>query len=98
MMVFLAKIETAFIVPKRGCAVVPVALPDPDLRVKPGDAVQIRGPNGRLDARIGSVERLVRRDNGCCVAFLLSGEIERSQIGPDMEIWIEDSKEPTNNP
>jgi hypothetical protein len=89
MMVFLSKIETAFTVPKRGCAIVPVALTDSDLRVKPGDAVQIRGPNGRLDARIGSIERLVRRDDGCCIAFLLLGEIDRSQIGPDAEIWIE---------
>jgi hypothetical protein len=89
MMVFLSKIETAFTVPNRGCAVVPAALPDPDLRVRAGDAVQIRGPNGRLDARIGSVERLVRRDNGCRIAFLLLGEIDRSQIGPDAELWVE---------
>jgi hypothetical protein len=97
MMVFLSKIEAAFTVPKRGCAVVPVNLTDRDLRVKAGDAVQIRGPNGRLDARIGSIERLVRRDNGCCIAFLLLGDIDRSQIGPAAEIWIESASAETVN-
>jgi hypothetical protein len=88
-MVFLSKIEGAFTVPTRGCVVVPVALTNPDLRVKAGDAVQLRGPNGCLDAHITAVEWLVRRDNGCRFGFLLSGNIDCSQIGSDAEIWIE---------
>lgn len=86
-MVFLAKLESAFIVPGRGCVVVPVALTNPDLRVRAGDVVQLRGANGCLDAHITSVEWLVRRDNGCHFGFLLSGTIDCSQIGSDAELW-----------
>jgi hypothetical protein len=91
-MVFLSRIETAFSVPSRGCVVVPLALTDPDLRIKSGDVVQLRGPNGRLDARISAIERLTRRDKGCRLGLLLSGEIDCSQIGPDVEIWVEQTK------
>jgi len=88
-MVFLSKVEIAFSVPARGCVVVPVALTDPNLRVKAGDAVQLRGPNGCLDAHIGAVEWLTRRDEEGRFGFLLSEEVDCSKIGPDAEIWVE---------
>jgi len=94
-MVFLAKLEGAFTIPGRGCVVVPAALTNPDLRVKAGDVVQLRGANGCQDAQITAVEWLVRRDNGCRFGFLLSGTIDCSQIGLDTEIWVEQSKHPS---
>lgn len=92
VMVFLSKVETAFTVPTRGCVVVPVAFTNPDLRVKAGDAVQLRGPNGCLDVHITAIEWLSRRDNECHFGFLLSENVDCAQITPDAEIWIEDSK------
>ena len=92
VMVFLSKVETAFTVPTRGCVVVPFALTNPDLRVKAGDAVQLRGPNGCLDVHITAIEWLTRRDNGCHFGFLLSGNLDCTQIKPGAEIWVEDSR------
>lgn len=89
-MVFLAKLESAFTVPGRGCVVVPAAVANPDLRIKAGDVVQLRGANGCPDAHIVAVEWLVRRDNGCHFGFLLSGTFDCSQIGLDTEIWVAD--------
>jgi hypothetical protein len=94
-MIFLAKIECAFTVPGRGCVVVPVALTNPDLRVRAGDVVQLRGANGCLDAKIAAIEWLTRRDNGCRFGFLLSGSIDCSRIDSNAEIWVEQSKHPS---
>ena len=90
-MVFLSKVETAFAVPTGGCVVVPVALTDPSVRVKPGDAVQLGSPSGCLEAHVSAVEWLVRRSNQSRFGLLLSGDIECSQISTDAEIWIEQS-------
>jgi hypothetical protein len=90
-MVFLSKIEAAFSVPTRGCVIVPLAFTNPDLRVKAGDAVQLRGPNGCLNAHISAIEWLTRSSNGCHFSFLLSEDIDCSQIPTDAEIWVEPS-------
>jgi len=89
-MVFLSKIESTFSVAGRGCGVVPVALPESGPVVRAGDAIQLRGPNGTLDARIAAIEWLVRQDSGCRFAFLLSKGIDKSQVPQDAEIWIEE--------
>ena len=91
-MVFLSKVEIVFSVPTRGCVVVPIALTDPNLRVKAGDAVQLRGPNGCLDVHVGAIEWLTRRDEGCRFGLLLAEDIDCSKIGPDAEIWVEHPK------
>ena len=90
-MILLSKVEAAFTVPTRGCVVVPVAPIDPHVQVKAGDAIQLRGPSGCVDAHISSVEWLTRQSNGCQFALLLSGEIDCSQIPKDAEIWIDQS-------
>lgn len=76
----------------RGCVVVPVDLASSGVKVKAGDAIQLRGSNGCLDARISAIEWLVRRDNGCRFALLLSGDIDSSQIPEEAEIWIENKR------
>jgi hypothetical protein len=92
VMVFLSKMEVAFAVTTRGCVVVPLTFTNPDLRVKVGDAVQLRGPTGCLNAHIRAIEWLTRGDDGCRFGFLLSEDIDCSRIPPDAEIWIEHSK------
>jgi hypothetical protein len=91
-MIFLSKIETKFSVSTRGWVVVPVALTNPDIQVKAGDAIQLRDSERYVDARIDQIERLIRHDGGCPFGFLVSEEIDCSQIGSDAEIWIEPSK------
>ena len=88
-MVFLSKLETAFTVPTRGCVIVPVAFTNPDIRVKPGDAVQLRGPNGCVESHITAVENLVRDSAGFQFGFLLSDDLDCSTIPVDAEIWID---------
>ena len=90
-MVLLSKVAGAFPIPGRGCVVVPLALANPELRVRSGDAVQIRVANSCFDAHITTVEWLVRRGNGRRLGLLLSATIDCSRIGPDAEIWIEQS-------
>jgi hypothetical protein len=87
-MEFLSKIETVFSVPTRGWVVMPFAFTNPDLRVKAGDVIQLRDSKRCLDARVDRVEWLTRSDGGCHFGFLLSKEIDCSQIGPDAEIWV----------
>lgn len=94
-MVFLAKIETAFNVTSRGCVVVLAALTNPELRVRAGDAVQLRGRNGCGDTRVIAIERIQRQQKECCLGFLLSREIDCSGIGSDTEIWVEQPKQPS---
>ena len=92
VMVFLSKVELTFTVPTRGCVVVPVALTDPELRVRTGDAIQLRSPGRCLDARIQQIEWIVRRPGPNCIGLLLSGEVDTSQIPPNAEIWVDNSK------
>jgi hypothetical protein len=92
-MVFFSKIESKFTVSSRGCVVVPVALTDnPELRVRAGDVIQFRSPSGCLDARIKQIEWLTRRPGLSHLGFLLSEEINESQIPLEAEIWVERSK------
>jgi hypothetical protein len=85
---FLSKIELVFTVQGSGCVIVPIGLTDPDLRVRVGDTVQLRSGTEKLDARIAGVELIEQSSGPCHVAFLLSSEIGKSQIHPEMEIWI----------
>jgi hypothetical protein len=87
-MVFLSKIEATFTVPTRGCVIVPVALTDPELRVKAGDVIQLRSPGGCVDARIKQIEWLTGFQGTSRFGFLLSEEVSHSQISLEAEIWI----------
>jgi hypothetical protein len=91
-MVFLSNIESKFTVSARGCVVVPVALTDPELRVKAGDAIQLRSPSSCMDARIKQIEWLKTGPGLSRLGFLLPEEIKESQIPPETEIWVEKSK------
>ena len=88
-MVFLSKLEAAFVVPTRGCVIGPAALTTPDFQVKPGGRIQLRSTNGCVGALIISVERLVRNSTGSQIGFLLLSDIDCSAIPSDAEIWID---------
>jgi hypothetical protein len=90
-MVFLSKIEVTFTVRTRGCVIVPVALTDPELRVRAGDAIQLRNHNFCLNARVKQIE-WITGNQGLRFGFLLSEEVDESQIPREAEIWVENSK------
>jgi len=85
-MVALSKIEHVFTVPTRGYVIVPVALNEQ--RVSIGDLVQLRSPERNPEARIVGIEMIKQISGPCRVGFLLSNEINKSQIPPEAEIWV----------
>jgi hypothetical protein len=89
----LAKVETVFSVPGRGIVIVPAGLPD--LKVRDGDQVQLRVPNGcTRDTCITAVESMnqgpgkPRRP-----AFMLPLGIEKHEIVEGTEIWLPEARE-----
>ncbi len=73
----------------RGAVIVPVWLSD--FRIKAGDPIQLRSPNGRVkDTRIAAVELLKQAEGQCRTAFQLSRDIAiaRDEIGEGTEIWV----------
>lgn len=91
-MLFLSKVDYAFNVPTRGCVVVPVGLTEPELRVRVGDAIQLRTSSGFLDGCIIGIEMIMQRSGPCRLGFLLSKGIDKSKIPQEAEIWIERAK------
>jgi hypothetical protein len=85
---FLSKVEYAFTVPTRGCVVLPVDFNDPESRVSVGDAIQLRTSSGFIDGHIIGIEMIKQRSGPSRVGFLLSKEIDKSQISQEAEIWI----------
>jgi hypothetical protein len=88
-MILFSKIEAAYIVPTRGCVVVPIDFATPDLRVKAGDRIQIRNEGECIEAQITSVEWMVRSPGPGSFGLLLSKELDCSQITSNAEIWVE---------
>jgi hypothetical protein len=91
VLAFLSKIELTFTVRTRGCVIVPIALTDPELQVRAGDAIQLRSHNFSLDTQIKWIE-WITGNTGRRLAFLLPEEVDESQIPPEAEIWVENSK------
>jgi hypothetical protein len=85
----IAKVESFFMISGRGAVIVPVWLSD--FRVKAGDPVQLRSPNGQVkNTRIAAVELLKPEDGECRIALLLSREImlTKDEVGEGTEIWV----------
>jgi hypothetical protein len=88
--IFLSSSEHVFIVPTRGCVIVPLALTE---TVAIGETIQLRSGGACLDSRITGIEMITRQPGlPCKLCFLLSEEITKSQIPPGAEIWIRESK------
>ena len=94
-MPLIAKVESFFMLSGRGAVIVPIWLSD--FRIKAGDPVQLRSPNGRVkDTHIAAVELLKQRRGECRIALLLSREIAitRDEIGEGTEIWVSEGLTP----
>jgi thiamine monophosphate synthase len=72
----------------RGAVIVPVWLSD--IRIKAGDAIQLRSPGRVKDTRIAAVELLKQAGGEGRTAFLLSREIviARDELVEGTEIWV----------
>jgi hypothetical protein len=81
----LAKIESVFNLRGRSVVVIPVRLSD--LKVRVGDSVQVRAPDGQSwDTRIAGTE-LVKGEDGWA-ALLLTRDVEGDEIVMGTEIWL----------
>lgn len=87
---FFAKIGDTFTVPGRGCVVIPLASAGPDWGVRKGDSIQLRSPHREtISTYVASVELLKPVSGPCQIAFLLPNDVEKSDILPETEIWLE---------
>jgi alpha-D-ribose 1-methylphosphonate 5-triphosphate synthase subunit PhnL len=96
LMVFLSKVEAVFNIQTRGGVVVPVDFTNPDLRVRAGDGIELRGGSGCLKAKISSISFLKTR-SGSRLGFVLSKEIDDCLKWSEAEIWIESSDSSTSS-
>jgi len=83
-----AKVETSFEIEGRGrgCVIVPAFLAD--LRVRVGDPIQLRTPDGRVkDTHITAVEFLSGLDE-TRLSFMLPRDIMNQDIPEATEIWL----------
>ena len=88
-MTFFTKVQDVFEIT---VAVLVLVLPKDwgtDLRIRIGDKIQLRTPDGSIfTTRVYGVE-LVKKVNDHCVAgIMLPGEISRSDIPKQTEIWL----------
>lgn len=84
----LGKVESVFRISGRGAVVVLARLSD--LRIKIGDRVQLRTPEGCIgDGPIAGIEFMKRENGPCCEALLLRGGAASVEIPKDAEIWVE---------
>lgn len=83
----LGTIEAVFSITGRGTVIVPIWVGDVKVRV--GDAIQLRALDGkRRDTRVYGVELIKPQKGSCQAAFILAPDIAKEEIVDGMEIWI----------
>jgi hypothetical protein len=89
---YFSSVEETFMIQGRGCVIMPAWPPDFDFKLRSGDSIQLRNPSQVLDTQIASIEFVKVVAGPSRIAFLLPGDIAKSDVPPQTEIWIEDSK------
>ena len=85
---FLGRVETVFSVATRGTVIIPIWLSS-DLKVRNGDPIQLRAPDGQIkNTRITSVEFVKRERESCQYAFMLPKDVAKSEVAEGAEIWL----------
>jgi hypothetical protein len=92
LMRYFSSVEDVFTIAGRGCVVVPVIPSDVSFEIHNGDSIQLRNSSGVVNANIASVELLKPVAGPCRMAFLLSGDISKSDVPSETEIWVKYSK------
>ena len=83
---FADRVQTVFWITGRGLILVPEN-PGGNYRLRLGDLLQLRTPDGRsVDTRMASIE-MVCGPNGCRLAIALPGDIGKDEISIGTEIW-----------
>lgn len=87
-MTYFSKVEQSFTVRGRGRVIVPASVANRNVRVRNGDAIQLRTLNGNaIETRIVSVES-VKETSGSRLALLLPLELGIGDIAAGTEIWV----------
>ena len=93
-MEFFSKIESIFTVTGRGCVIVP-AIPEGlafPFTLRTNDPIQLRGPAGAINTHIASISSLNVKPGPRRLAIVLPGEIAKSDVSLEAEIWAERRK------
>ena len=88
-MTFFTRVQEVFEINGHGTVLVLPKEWGSDVRIRIGDNIQLRTPEGKVfDTRIHGVELVKTTDKGCVGAITLPGEISSSDIPKLTEIWL----------
>jgi len=102
VVIFLAKVESAFSIFGRGIVLVPEE-PEGDFRIRIGTPIQLRTAGGHIrDTHITGVESLHgRKEDGTKfsrMAILITRDITKQAVPRGTEIWYLREDSPENHP
>ena len=87
-MTFFTRVRDVFEVTGRGAVLVLPRDWGTDLRIRVGEKIQLRTPEGHVfDTQINAVE-FVKTTDGCLTGIMLPLEISRFDIPDQTEIWL----------
>ena len=89
MTTFISKTEDVFQITGRGCVVAPgIPKSSPDLKIKIGDTVILKRPDGsEIETTIRGIE-MVGRVSLAFIPVLLGSEITKDMVPVGTELWI----------
>jgi hypothetical protein len=87
-MTFFTKAQDVFEIPGRGAVLVLPKDWGTDLKIRLGENIQLRTPDGRVfDTRIRGIE-MIRTVSGGLAGIMLPNEVPLSDLSPQTEIWL----------
>jgi len=87
-MKFLFKVEEVFEISGRGCVIVPAISEGQDFKIRLGEAIQLRTPEGRtLNTHIGSVE-LLTTAGPSRIAIMLPPDVLSRDVAKGSDVWL----------
>ena len=82
----LGKVESVFSIPGRGTVIVPTWLSD--LKVKVGDAIQLRSSDGQTKSTRTIALEFLKTETGSRAGFMLGNDVQKDEIADRAEIWL----------
>lgn len=89
MATFVSKTEDVFQITGRGCVVVPgIPKSSPDLKIKVGDSVVLKRPDGsEIETTIRGIE-MGSRVPSDFIPVLLGSEVTKDMVPVGTELWV----------
>jgi len=93
-MLRLARVEAIVEATTRGCFLVFPSQWTADLKIRTGDGIQLRTPNGgALDTYIAAIE-ITSGPGASSLAVGLPRDLSKSDVPPGTEIWLVEKEQP----